>query len=53
MKVKKLFALLMVVIVATLSFTVTSASASSLLDDTKKVNINVECGKRDILMKHF
>lgn len=53
MKVKKLFALLMVVILATLSFTVTSASASSLLDDTKKVNINVECGKKGYTYEAF
>lgn len=53
MKVKKLFALLMVLIVATLSFTVTSASASSLLDDTKKVNINVECGKKGYTYEAF
>lgn len=53
MKIKRLFALLMVVIIATLSFTVTSASASSLLDDTKKVSINVECGKKGYTYEAF
>lgn len=53
MKIKRLFALLMVVIVATLSITITSASASSLLDDTKTVSINVECGKKGYTYEAF
>lgn len=53
MKVKRLFALLMVVIIATLSIPVTSAGASTLLDDTKKVSINVECGKKGYTYEAF